>query len=169
MKGLRPLYLLSFILYLALVSGCGFHLRGAVELPPELAKTYLQGVAANSELAIEIEQALNRGGASLVATRKEATAVLVLHGEKTRRTILGVDRIGKAREYELSLAFSFTLKDNQLDTLVAEQRVSVEREIRYDSGNVLGNEREEENARSAMRRFAVQQMFSRLRAALASH
>ncbi|WP_172600369.1 LPS assembly lipoprotein LptE [Sulfurivermis fontis] len=159
-----------------LLTSCGFHLRGAVELPPQLARTQLVGVDARSELADEITAALEGAGAQVVTA--DATAQLHVSGERENRRLLSVGRTGRASEYEVTYQFSFELRapvvsqdrDGQAKVhyrvLVPRQSVSLSRDYSFDRNNVLGKGEEEDLLIREMRAFAVRQMLLRLRAGL---
>lgn len=171
-QGLRPVYLVSCLLYLALLSACGFHLRGAVTLPLQMERTQLLGVDARSALAEEIAAALEDAGARVVAS--DATAQLIISGEREARRLLSVGSTGRASEYELSYQFSFELRAPPTDdagkvshvVLLPQQTVSLNRDYAFDPANVLGKGEEEALLLREMRTFAVRQMLLRLRAGL---
>lgn len=178
-KGLRPLFLVTCILYLALLSACGFHLRGAITLPPQMARTQLVGIDARSALADEIVAALENAGAQVVAD--DATALLHLSAEREARRLLSVGSTGRASEYEITYQFSFELrvpvavtdehadKDRPVDrVLVPQQTISLSRDYSFDQHNVLGKGDEEALLVREMRAFAVRQMLLRLQAGAAS-
>lgn len=154
---------------LLLVSGCGFQLRGSVELPPEMEQTFLTGVTVDSAMGGEIRNALKRAGGTVVAEQGAATAILVIHDEGILKTVVGVDSGGKASEYELRLTLSYSLLDSEEKSLVEQQSVRVVRQLLYDSANVLASGTEEAQLRRDMQRSAVRQMINRLRIELSSH
>ncbi|GAB4289231.1 MAG: hypothetical protein Kow0096_02000 [Thiohalomonadaceae bacterium] len=159
-----------------LLTSCGFHLRGAVALPPQLARTQLVGIDARSELAAEITAALEGAGAQVVTT--DATAQLHISGERENRRLLSVGRTGRASEYEVTYQFSFELREPVVvqDTggkekvryrvLVPQQTISLNRDYTFDPDSVLGKGEEENLLVREMRAFALRQMLVRLRAGL---
>lgn len=156
--------LLRFLLVLAcisLLSGCGFHLRGAVALPEVMARTYVEG-GAGSDLYYELENALVNAGAEVVESTEAASAVLILHKQRLERRVLSVDSQGRAAEYELTLQLAFSLKDSKGLILADNERLSVVRDYSFDPDNVLAKGDEEAALRREMNRFAVSQMMRRL-------
>jgi LPS-assembly lipoprotein len=158
---------------LSLVS-CGFHLRGAVVLPPQMERTQLVGVDPRGPLAQEIAAALEDAGARVVAG--DATAQLVVSGEREARRLLSVGSTGRASEYEITYQFSFELRAPAADAkegvaaaavvLVPQQTVSLNRDYAFDPNSVLAKGDEEALLVREMRTFAVRQMLVRLQAAL---
>lgn len=155
-------YLLLVALSLFLVS-CGFKLRGGVEIPAAMERTYLQGVNANSSLEQDIHRALRAAGGKLVSDQAAASSILTIIDWHYLKTVIGVDSRGKASEYELRLTLRYSLHDGKQNLLVDEQAVSVTRQLLFDSANVLGMATEEEALRRDMQRLAVRQMINRLR------
>ncbi len=165
------LYLCSCIFAL-LLSACGFHLRGAVTLPPQMERTQLVGIEPRGALAEEITAALENAGARVVAG--DAAAQLHISGEREARRLLSVGSTGRASEYELTYQFSFELRIPEVDetgkavttVLVPQQTVSLNRDYAFDPNSVLGMGEEEALLVREMRAFAVRQMLVRLRAGL---
>jgi len=146
-----PLLKFTLLLLLGLsVSACGFHLRGSVTLSPMMARTYVEA-GQSVELAAELSDLLQSSGAQLVTQRLEAKAVIKLLGEQRQRRVIAVDSNGAASAYELSYQASFELLDGDGAVLMARQLVSRSRDLSYDSGNVLGKSREEEQTYRALR------------------
>lgn len=174
----REFLFLSLVAGHLLLTSCGFHLRGAIELPPQLARTQLVGINERSELADEMTAALDGAGAQVVTT--DATAQLHVSGERQNRRLLSVGRTGRASEYEVTYQFSFELrvpvvskdKDGKdkvhYRVLVPRQSVSLSRDYSFDRNNVLGKGEEEDLLVREMRAFAVRQMLLRLEAAVVS-
>lgn len=146
--------------YLSLLS-CGFHLRGAVELPSAMERTYIVG-AGDSSLYYELESALLAAGAQVVKTPEAATAILTIHGEDYRRRVLSVDTAGRASEYELRLHIVYSLREPDGKMLAMRDEVVQLRDYRFDPDNVLASGGQEEILQSEMRRSAVRQLLRRL-------
>lgn len=161
-KGVPYRLLLVALMASLLLSGCGFHLRGAVPLPEVMARTAISG-GDGSELYYEVENALLNAGAAVAESVEEASAVLILHSQRLERRVLSVDAAGRAAEYELVLRLVFSLRDQADGRMLADnQRISVVRDFAFDPDNVLAKGDEEAMLRSEMYRFAVAQMMRQL-------
>ena len=160
----RPARLLVPGLVLAvLAAGCGFHLRGAVDLPPAFAAIHLTGPAAAGATGRALAAALAEGGARTVATRGEADAVLEVIAAAARRRVASVDAQGRATEYELRHTLTFRVTDGEGRELLPEQTVVRTGDFLFNPDNVLGAADEEallrrrlleESARLAVGRMA---------------
>lgn len=172
----RGLLFLSLVTCHVLLTSCGFHLRGTVVLPSQMERTQLVGIEARGALAEEITTALENAGARVVTG--DATAQLVVSGEREARRLLSVGSTGRASEYEITYQFSFELRapaamdetdagaDPAPVILVPQQTVSLNRDYAFDPDSVLGMGEEEALLVREMRVFAVRQMLLRLQAAL---
>ncbi len=157
------------ILVTALLSACGFQLRGSVELPAVLKSTLLQagdpweGVAA--ALRIELESS----GARITTQADEATAILRLDNERSQRRVLSVGRGGKASEYELFEEVTFSLQDNRGRVLLEPQTLRLTRDLVFDENQLLGKVSEIDELRNQMRRSLARQIITRIRTSLQAH
>lgn len=147
-----------------LLAGCGFHLRGAFQLPPVMARTALSGVNPNGPLGSELVATLTGAGAQVVPVlaKPAPTAVLQITDQSYDRNVASVDSQGRASEYELAFHLGFTLTDAAGKTLVPPSRVTVTRSYPYDANNVLGMQDLEDRMRADLRGDAVRQMMRRI-------
>jgi LPS-assembly lipoprotein len=148
-------YLLPFMLFL--LAGCGFHLRGAVELPPALSEVMVKG--ANTDIAPDLRRAMKNAGVQVVDS---ASMVLQLRAEKYGKRVLSVDTLGRAQEYGLSYTVRFSLKDKKGTAWIPEEPVTQNRDLRFDANAVLGTANEETLLKTEMRRDAVFQILRQL-------
>ncbi len=158
---------IKFVLLLALLlSACGYHLRGAIELPEALKKVYVRG--ASPELAEAIAYTFRSAAGSLVATPSDAGMILnVIHEDYQRRTI-SLSNTGYSNEYELVYRLTFDLQDNKGNILAAEQTVDASKTYYNEqSGDTLISKGNEENLlRKELYQQAVRSVVERARAAL---
>ena len=144
------------------VVGCGFHLRGNVELPQGLQTLALDGTASEV-LMSQLRRSLYNNGAVLVP-RSEAPVVLQLGRDQFERRVITLSTSGKAREYALTLRVGFTLQDTEGKALIAQQVIELERDYRFDETNVLGSGGEEAQLKREMLRDAASRILQRLQA-----
>lgn len=167
LQRIQNLVIISTLLLLMLGSnGCGWRLRGQIDLPPEMERTFLKGTAPYSELGVLLQNKLKGADASLVSEQNQATAILHILEDKVDKRVLSIDSTGRASEYELNYILRFKLTDKSGKTLVDEQTVTTVRELSYDSENVLSTSDEEQRLKKDMVRFGVQQMLRRINISL---
>lgn len=160
----RTLRWWSLVLSALLLTGCGFHLRGAFKLPPVMARTALSGVDANGPLGSELVARLTEAGAQVVPVlaKPAPSAVLQITDQAFHRTVVSVDSLGRASEYELAFQLGFSLSDAAGKTLVPPNQITVTRSYPYDSNNVLGMQNLEDRMQTELRSDAVRQMMERI-------
>ena len=163
-RGFTPAGLLLACI-LAALAGCGFHLRGAVDLPPSLQKTFIDAPGVDRKVSRELAQSLRASGVEVVSDRDQAGAVLSIRQQYARRP-LSVDDNSDVREFELIYQLYFQVRSTAGETLLREQQVQLYRDYTYDKNDILGKGEEEENIREDMMRDAVQQVMRRLQTTL---
>jgi len=165
MKKLLTSRVLFLALILGLLSGCGFQLRGNIDLDPGLKRMHLQGVSQFSRLGINLRQALNSSGVEVVEKLAQSDAILRISNVKFDRRLLSVSSLsGKVNEYELRYSFAVSLEDRKGKQLLAPKRLQQIRDYTYDEANVLGKGNEESRLRTEMEKDLVRQVLRRLQA-----
>src|SRR3546814_16365141 len=98
------------ILVLALgLTACGFHLRGALTLPPDLGPVRVIAKDPYSPLAEALSVALEQAGATpAAADAADRVATLRIHPEKLGSTPISIDQSGRATASPLRSAVVFT-------------------------------------------------------------
>ena len=153
------------LLAMMLVTGCGFHLRDAYQLPEAMQATYIQAGNEDSEMVRSLRRQLRVNDVQLTRDAAQATAVLRLYGEGQSRRVISVDSRGRAREYELTYRISFSVEDAQKNSLIEEQTLTLQRDFLFDTEDVLGKGREEATLISDMQQDMVRLIMLRLQAA----
>ena len=131
---------LLFVLSVSLfISGCGFHLRGQIEVPESLMR--LQVVGEDIELNELIIKSLKFSSIEIVEPGGDS-AVLDLTNSTYEKEVIGTDSNGIANNYKLKYVVNYVVYDAEHTKLQA-QTVSQDRSLVYDPDNILVFEREE--------------------------
>lgn len=155
----------SACLLALLVSACGFHLRNALTLPPDLGPVRVESRDPYSPLALSLQQALRRAGAELVEGRARDVAVLDIISERWGNTPLSVDARGRAQEYTLRYAVFFELRGADGEVLVPRQATELARDYVSVPARAIGTESEREILQNELRREMTAAIVRRLDAA----
>lgn len=135
---------------LALVlAGCGFHLQGAPDIPPEMARTYIDTEDRYSVFYRKLSERLEQSGVELVDSPGEATAELVILADDSGQRVLSVSARNVPREYEVYYTIYYSLMSGA-DVLMQPQLNTSTRDYTYDETRVLGKAREEDLLRDAI-------------------
>lgn len=134
----------AFILLLTLaLSGCGFHLRNALVLPPDLGPIRVESRDPYSPLALELSQALARVGATLaVEGVVDDVATLDLVSEQWGNMPLSIDERGRAQEFTLRYAVVFELRGADDQVLVPRQVIELARDYISVPTRAIGDDSE---------------------------
>jgi LPS-assembly lipoprotein len=148
------------------LSACGFHLRDALLLPPDLGPLRVVSPDPYSSLAESLSQALDRAGAT-PAPADAATDVATLRivSERWASTPLSVDQNGRAQEYTLRYAVIFRLNRADGNDLVPQQVIELSRDYISVPTNSSGTEGEREILTRELRREMVASILRRIDAA----
>lgn len=153
---------------LALLSACGFHLRGSngeADLP---FKTILLGFPDTSPLGAELKRNIRANGTAIVTDPKLAEAIFEVVSESREKVILSLSSTGRVREYTLYYKLKFRVRDNQNKELLAPTEIILKRDISFNDAQVLAKEAEEGLLYRDMQSDMVQHILRRM-AALKPH
>ena len=147
-------------LLIIVLTGCGFHLRGALPTLTMDNPIYIAGVDKNSDLYRELARQL-RGAKSVVTeTRSLAKSVLTISNYRSRERQLTLNSSNQAVEYELEESFNFSVQTSR--TTVESRPLKVTRVLGRTESETLAREREEREMRINMRHDLVNQLMYQL-------
>lgn len=133
----------------SVVSGCGFHLQGALTTPPEMARTYISADDRHSLFYRALHTELRAAGVDVVDAPTDATATFSISYDETDQRVLSVSARNVPTEYEVYYTVQYGLGTGP-DTLIEQQTLTLTRDYTYDSTLVLGKAREEDSLRAAI-------------------
>ena len=147
-------------------TGCGFQLRGNLDLPPELARVYVSG--ANRDLVDGLSAALAQRGAEVAASVRDAAHIHLVEGDFARR-VLTTDPRGRATAYTFRYRVTFRITTaGAADTATtdtspqATESIVLQRAFDYDPNRELQAEEEVRFLKTEMRREMLQRLLLRL-------
>jgi len=138
-QSISRVFLLLILSASLFISGCGFHLRGQIEVPESLKR--LQVVGEDMELNELIIKSLKFSSIEIVEAGGDS-AVLDLSNSIYEKEVIGTDSNGIANNYKLKYVVNYVVYDAEGSKLQA-QSVSQDRSLVYDANNILVFEREE--------------------------
>ena len=157
-----PFKLLFAVLLAALITGCGFHLRGTLSgnLP---YKSLFIALPDTADVRIWLERYINASGSTkIVDSPKEADAIFQQLSDNRIKTILSVNAQGRVREYRLQLDYRFQVINSKGQVLVRPNEVNLSRDITFDDSNILAKDLEEGLLWRDMNNDLVNQIMRRL-------
>ncbi|PHS73849.1 MAG: lipoprotein B transmembrane [Cycloclasticus sp.] len=154
--------LLIVCLSAAVLTACGFKLRGLFDLPAGLQKMYVVG-SQNSELVQDLKDIL-AFSAEVVANRSDADAVLTINKEEIDNRTLSVDSRGKVRESEMQYAVIYSLVKKDGEALLDKESLLLVRDYINDENDIIGRTNESAVITRDLKRDAAQQIIRRVQA-----
>jgi LPS-assembly lipoprotein len=155
----------SVILAWALLSSaCGYHLRGALELPAGLKNVYLEGGSA--QLREQFKRTMETSSVPLASSPETAGLIVKIYGEDSQRRALSLNAQGTANDFELGYRFDYELVDSKNKVLMPREPVEIKREYFNDQLAVIAKDNEEALIRNEMYQQAVRAIVNGARVAL---
>lgn len=141
-----------------LVSGCGFHLRGQIDVPESLMRLHVKG--DDIELVHDLEKSLKFSDIEIVEEGDNA-ALLDLSNTTYVKEVNGTTSTGIASNYKMTYTVNYVVFDAEGEEL-QEDSVNQNRTLSYDAANILLFEREEEFLKEEMRKELVSFILRRM-------
>ena len=156
---------------LPILAGCGFHLRNALLLPPDLGPVEVVGRDPHSQLVKDLAQAMARAGAQIArdgqpvaatGTKAPHIARLEIVSERWGSLPLSVDSQGRAQEFTLRYAVIFRLRRADGTDLVPQQVQELSRDYVASPAVAAGTESEREILATELRRSMASSILRRI-------
>ena len=160
---MRQLRIFSLLLLTSVFAACGYHLRGAYDLPDHLSPLFLDKESMSLLLYKELRSTLKASGVELSEDTEAAASILKVDFEQKSRDVISVDTLGRAREYRLIYRLTFTLEAAE-ETMIDQSRIQLTRNLLFNPETVLGVAQEQEDIYKDMVTDSARQILQRLQA-----
>ncbi len=147
-----------------LLGACGFHLRGAVDVPESLRNVFVTGENPHSPIVMSLQRSMRASGVELSSSASAAPYTVYISNEHEEKRSISVDQQAAAAEFQLRHYVSFELRDPKGAALVGPDQLISERVFLNDITNVVGKRDEERLIREEMRRQLASQIMRRYQA-----
>lgn len=148
-----------------MVTGCGFALRRAPELP--FRRLRLEGFVDRSALAAELRERLAESQVQVVSAPAATDVVLQALLDRRERRVVASTSVGQVRELQLRVHFHFRALTAAGRELIPITELMLSRDMSWSESAALGKAQEEDALFSAMQSDIVQQVLRRLARSLA--
>ena len=148
----------------AMVSGCGFHLRGSggASVPEEWRSLFLVTSNPNSEFSREVKLRFANAGIEWADDRADANYLLVLGPERFIQRNLSLDADTRAAEFELTMRSTFSINNARGKGVMPDTTGTVIKQMENDPQNVVGKAEEIRILKAEMRSELSQQILRRI-------
>ena len=158
---MRPFFqLTALLLSLALLTACGFHLRGQTSLP--FKSIYLDASIPGTAFINELRHNLEANHVQLANTAEHADIVLNIVSEISDKQILSIGGAGRVNEFRLTFRVSLRAYDLKRQDWIPAVEMELRRDYSFDDTKILAKEAEEALLIQSMRSDMVQQILRRL-------
>jgi len=147
------------VLIALLLSACGYHLRGAFELPAGMKNIFLEGGSA--PLQSQFKNAMDSSSIPIAASAEAAGIVIRIFDENSQRRVLSLAVTGVANEFELNYRMEYEIVDAKDNVLMARQLLEIKREYYNDQLAIIAKESEETIIKNEMYLQAVRTIVNR--------
>lgn len=137
------------LLVFGFMAGCGFQLRGAATVPPEMSRTYIETADRHSLFYRSLREHLIIAGVTVVESPLDATATFAIESDVTGQRVLSVSARNVPTEFEVFYTVSYSLKTED-KTLLNTRSQTLIQDYTWDETLVLGKEKEEQLLRDAI-------------------
>lgn len=150
------------VILLGLLSGCGFALRGSVDLD-HLEPLYVQNFENGTPIQREVLRILTNNGIALAQEPAPDGYSLDVGAESNSERAISVNANARAGEYEINMSVPFQLRRGS-DVVLPPQVLALSKVYLADPENAIAKNEEAEIIRTEMRRELGQLMLRRLQA-----
>ena len=140
---------LLFALTVLLQAACGFQMRGAASVPPEMTRTYIAAEDQRSLFYRRLRDSLRGVGVDVVESPVEATATFSIMSDIPGQRVLSVSARNVPREFEVFYTVTYSVQSASV-TLLDARSQTLTRDYTWDETRVLGKEKEETLLREAI-------------------
>ena len=126
----------------AALAGCGFHLRGALEIPADLAPLYLQP-ETGSPVMLAVREQLAGGTVPLASSPDKAKLILRITAEGRSSRVVATNDAGKVLAYELHYLVTYEAVTADGKVRIPKQKLDLVRTFDNPDVEVLGKQLEE--------------------------
>lgn len=155
----------TLILFMMLIlTSCGYHLRGSLDLPAGMKVVYMEGGSA--QLQEQFKNTMEISSVPIASSPDKAGIIVKVFDEDSQRRVLSLDSGGSANYFELYYRLNYELLDAKNKVISERQSVEIKRDYYNNQLAVIAKENEESVIRDEMYRQAVRTIVNRARVAL---
>ncbi len=155
--------LVSTLLVASLLSACGWHLRGSMDIGLDLDNVYVSAEDTHGSLVNLLKRTLIANNVTVVPQPEQADYRIFLSNEEQNRRTVSVGNEALAAEYELILEVDYRIENQAGEPLVPQATATGIRSYTFDPNAVAAKAEEERLILDELRYNLVEQILRRLR------
>lgn len=152
---------INLVILSLLISSCGFHLRGFIDMPAWLNDVAIILESANHDLGPMLTAQLEAYHIRVSNDPQNAHYWLIIEQDHEDQQLISVSSSTTPRQYQLLYTVQFKLQEAKGKVITAG-RVTTSRQLTVNSNRILGSNDEENTLKHEMRRDAVIKIMNRI-------
>ena len=144
------------------LSGCGFHLRKPIVLPPTIHSLYVQTSEPNRSFIITLKDLLASNNLAIAPTPQLADVTLIIHSITQSTQLAALSGSAEAGQYELMGQVTFSVIDKQGRVLIPTTFVRSTQSYTSNATQVLSTDSQIQLLWRAMQKSLAEQILSQL-------
>jgi LPS-assembly lipoprotein len=151
---------LFYVILIASLTSCGFHLRGAIDVT--FNSIFIQGNTL--VISKNLYKTLRTNGVKVLDSAENAELLLDMVGEESEKRILSLSGTGAVNEFELYYRVHYRTKPIGAELWSQVQTVESRRDYTYSDANLLAKQDEEKRLNQDMQSDVISALMRRLSA-----
>lgn len=152
----------SLLLLALLLSACGFHLRGIIDLPEWLNNVSIISKDGNKDLASKLKAQLEGYKIEVNPEPDHAKYWLIINRSTIQQQIVSIGASTNPRQYQLIMTTEFMLQTPKGQIIKAPGQVIVTRQLTVNNDRILGSNQEQDVLTGEMHQDTVIQILNRI-------
>lgn len=154
--------MVSSIILLGGLSGCGFHLRGLQEVPKWLSTVSISVPPGHHDLFQRLSEQIKRQDNSVRSRPLQTQYWLIIEQDDFQQVISSISSSTTPRQYQLIYRVTFKLQRANAEEIIPPSVIEISRQLTLNSDRLLGSNHEEDQIRHDMRQEAALRIINRL-------
>lgn len=160
---MRRCLLSTVVIFFAVcLTACGFHLRGAYQLPAPMFRLYLQTTEIYDPFVLQLQRTLVKMKVVLTTTADQANVVLVISNLKSSQALVSSSTTSQVNTYALTYSINYTLLSPAGKVLIGPQGISSTQNYTISSDQATTGSSQEQQLLSQLYQDVIAQLFNRL-------
>lgn len=152
----------GFLLTSLVLSACGFHLRGMMDMPRWLNPMSVVIEHAHRDMGPYLIESLQSYSIAVKTDPAQAQYWLIIEQDNLQEQISSVSSNTTSRQYELNYQVQFKLTEARGREIIPSTHLTVTRQVTINNNRILGSNQEQTLLLNEMRRDAASQIIYRL-------
>ncbi len=145
----------SYIIFLILLTGCGFQLRGVRTAHFPFTSIVIHSSDPYDQFSVLLEQTLRAYGIRIAGS---APIILLITAQNFDRSTVGLANVGQTTTYLLTYTVTFELLNVKQQPILPTQTLTIQRNFTISANQISGDLNRQTNLENMMQQDAIQQL-----------